>query len=199
MRKRWVVTVHLLLCGLLLTGCLSAQGPVVTMSMEPSSGHGPLLVHLKAHTIAGMAHPISYEWDFGDGASAIGPVIDHEFAGKGTIPVRLVATDSRGRQTTIERTVRLLDRIPHAQFTYQPHPAPTHHPVLFDATSSYDPDGEIVSYHWDFGDGATAEGPVVKHEFQTPSITYRVVLTVTDDTGSENTMYRDIVLIGCDH
>jgi len=32
-------------------------------------------------------------------------------------------------------------------------------PTTFDGTRSSDPDGYIVSYSWDFGDGTTGGGP----------------------------------------
>lgn len=58
--------------------------------------------------------------------------------------------------------------------------------VTFDASASYDEDGTIATYHWDFGDGATAEGEMVSHLFESYS-TYNVVLTVTDNEGTEST------------
>lgn len=192
------LSLMVLLCCAWLSGCFAPE-PIVTMSVEPTSGYGPLLVHMEAQSLDAASNPLSYEWEFSDGSSATGPIIDHEFTGKGKITVRLVVTDEQGRQTVVDAAVRLLNRIPHAQFTYQPNPAPTHHPVRFDASDSNDPDGEIVSYHWDFGDGSTAVGLIAEHEFQTPGIEYRVVLAVMDDDGDENHMYRDIELIGCDH
>jgi PKD repeat protein len=55
--------------------------------------------------------------------------------------------------------------------------------VYFDGSGSYDPDGEIVSYDWDFGDGATGSGDTVSHTF-TAAGEYTVTLTVTDDQGA---------------
>jgi len=46
-----------------------------------------------------------------------------------------------------------------------------------------DPDGEIVAYNWDFGDGNTTEGQEVKHTYENEG-TYTVKLTVTDDKGA---------------
>jgi proprotein convertase subtilisin/kexin type 2 len=54
--------------------------------------------------------------------------------------------------------------------------------VRFDASGSTDPDGRIESYSWNFGDGTTADQPIVGHRFEEPK-PYRVTLTVTDDTG----------------
>jgi len=58
--------------------------------------------------------------------------------------------------------------------------------VYFDGSNSYDPDGTIVSYQWDFGDGTTAEGEIVSHRFRgkmNPPKRYTVTLTVKDDSG----------------
>jgi PKD repeat protein len=66
--------------------------------------------------------------------------------------------------------------------------------VEFDATSSFDPDGEIVSYEWDFdGDGRydDAEGEVVEYEF-TQEGTYEVSLRVTDNNGDSATTTETI-------
>lgn len=55
----------------------------------------------------------------------------------------------------------------------------------FDGSQSSDPDGQIVSYSWDFGDGFTDTGAVVIHEFAALDVNnpYTVTLVVTDDDG----------------
>jgi len=55
--------------------------------------------------------------------------------------------------------------------------------VTFDASGSHDPDGEIVAYIWDFGDGQEGEGVVVTHIYQDDG-RYMVRLTVRDDKGA---------------
>lgn len=52
----------------------------------------------------------------------------------------------------------------------------------FDGSASNDPDGSVVAYAWDFGDGATAAGKTTSHVFSEPA-DYDVTLTVTDTTG----------------
>ena len=55
--------------------------------------------------------------------------------------------------------------------------------VFFNGGGSIDTDGSIISYHWDFGDGAEAEGAEATHTFTTASL-FPVTLTVTDDKGA---------------
>jgi PKD repeat protein/C1A family cysteine protease len=57
--------------------------------------------------------------------------------------------------------------------------------VSFSAAGSYDPDGTIASYEWDFGDGTTGSGVTVNHTYIT-SGNFQVTLTVTDNRTSTN-------------
>lgn len=56
-------------------------------------------------------------------------------------------------------------------------------PLTFDASASYDPDGSVVAYKWDFGDGATATGVTATHAYTQPGV-YYPLLTVTDNDGA---------------
>jgi PKD repeat protein len=55
--------------------------------------------------------------------------------------------------------------------------------VAFDGSGSTDPDDEIVSYSWGFGDGATATGIAAAHCYTSPG-DFMVTLTVTDNEGA---------------
>lgn len=55
--------------------------------------------------------------------------------------------------------------------------------VNFDGSGSNDPDGVIVSYNWDFGDGNTGSGQTESHDYNNTG-TYSAILTVTDDQGA---------------
>jgi len=72
--------------------------------------------------------------------------------------------------------------VPRAQFTPTPTDPTTGENVTFDASESYDPDGTIVSYEWEFGDGATGTGMVTAHSYDTEG-SYTITLQVTDDDG----------------
>jgi hypothetical protein len=60
--------------------------------------------------------------------------------------------------------------------------------VSFDASCSYDPDGSVVSYQWDFGDGGWDTAAATSHTYWSPG-SYTVTLTVTDDQGYTSTSY----------
>jgi hypothetical protein len=56
-------------------------------------------------------------------------------------------------------------------------------PWTFDGSGSYDPDGYIVNYTWDFDNGDYGYGMVVDYMYWLPGF-YLVTLTVTDDQGA---------------
>jgi PKD repeat protein len=94
------------------------------------------------------------------------------------------ATDSPSPPNTgsASTAITLQDRPPVASFTSTPSSAPTGTAVTFDGTASYDLDGTVVSYSWDFGDGRTGTGSIAAHSYNLAR-TYTVTLTVTDNGG----------------
>jgi hypothetical protein len=87
---------------------------------------------------------------------------------------------------------------PTASFTTDATPGYAERPVSFDATASSDPDGQIVSYEWDFGDGSptkTTTTPTVSHTYvpDPPQDTvYSATLRVTDDKGATGDTKRSV-------
>jgi streptogrisin C len=64
----------------------------------------------------------------------------------------------------------------------------------FDAGPSYDEDGSITTYTWNFGDGKTGSGRSVSHTYQLPG-TYTVKVTVKDNNGSTAASSRSITVL----
>jgi len=71
---------------------------------------------------------------------------------------------------------------PEALFALRPAQGTAPLTVTCDGSLSYDEDGKIVEYIWDFGDGTRGLGPIVSHTYETGG-TYRVALEVFDDQG----------------
>ncbi|HCP32377.1 TPA: hypothetical protein DIT45_03945, partial [Candidatus Acetothermia bacterium] len=96
----------------------------------------------------------------------------------------------RGGDThTINATLQPLAPVnqpPVASFTTSPPSPEVLEWVRFDGSSSYDPDGTITSYSWNFGDGNTGSVVAPYNRFAAPG-TYTVTLTVTDDDGASDT------------
>ncbi|MBI4173873.1 MAG: PKD domain-containing protein, partial [Candidatus Aenigmarchaeota archaeon] len=72
---------------------------------------------------------------------------------------------------------------PVALFEASPSQPLVNQTVSFDASSSYDPDGELQAYSWDFGDGAQGAGEKVAHAYGKAGV-YTIRLSVVDDRDS---------------
>jgi PKD repeat protein len=66
-------------------------------------------------------------------------------------------------------------------------------PIFFDGSLSYDPDGSIVSYTWNFGDGAIGDGKTTTHSY-TCSGSYSVTLNVSDGEGATDEDTINVVI-----
>jgi len=84
-----------------------------------------------------------------------------------------------------------LQSAPSAQFTTSP--AFDYPPleVTFDASASSSPNGPIVNYSWDFGDGATAGGVIVTHTYTEKGV-YEVTLEVRDSAGETGARTKSV-------
>ncbi len=124
---------------------------------------------------------VDYSWDFGDGTTGSGVVVNHSFNIDGDYTVNMTVTDSSGASSSSSLTVSVSagggnNNPPSASFT-------SDCPDLncsFDASASSDSDGAIVSYSWDFGDGAVGNTVTPNHTYATDG-SYTVVLTVSDN------------------
>jgi hypothetical protein len=88
-----------------------SQPPVAQVTATPASGTVPLVTSLSS---AGSADPdgsiVSYEWSFGDGSTATGPVVSHSYGNAGTYTAQLKVTDNSG--LTAVRSVTITANAP---------------------------------------------------------------------------------------
>lgn len=95
-------------------------------------------------------------------------------------------------------TLEKVNQPPVASFTYSPQNAVVGEEITFDASSSYDPDGQIVSYDWDFGDGnhSTTQDNVITHDYANAG-DYTANLMVTDNVGFTDTTTQNVQVRKC--
>lgn len=142
---------------------------------------------------------ISYEWDFGDGTKGRGEKTDHVYARPGDYPVRLTVTDDSGTSSnTAKDSMKVHVNHPPIADAGPDQLAAAEMPVSFDGSRSLDPDGRIVSYFWDFGDGATGKGPIISHVYAEPGV-YNVQLRPEDDTEEQSGTAYDEAVVTINH
>jgi PKD repeat protein len=151
-------------------------------SSNPSSGQVPLPVTFDANSSTGTIS--SYTWDFGDGSSATGQQVQHEYTVAGSYTTTLTITGDNNVKTTqtAQITVTKADgnnHSPIAAINVTPGNGQSPLQVQFDASGSSDPDGDALTYRWDFGDGSQGAGKATSHTYVTTGI-MNATLTVTD-------------------
>lgn len=137
---------------------------------------------------------VSYAWNWGDGTFGSGKITSHIYAAPGTYTISLTVTDNYG--LTDEESVEItgITNLAPVAVIGAPSHGYVYKPVKFVGTSSYDVDGSIVSYLWDFGDGEAGSGSVVEHAYDSEG-SYEVTLTVTDNLDASNSATDTIKIV----
>jgi PKD repeat protein len=165
-------------------------------TFTPSQPADHQSVFFSSTSTSPAANPIAtYRWAFGDGDTANGSTTTHEYSTAGTYFASLTITDALGRSALTTKQVDVVAGLgPSAKFTVSPTDPLVNQPVNFNAAESTPAAGRrIVSYVWDFGDGAgtSSGGPQTSHSYALPR-TYTVTLTVTDDAGRTATVSQTV-------
>ena len=153
--------------------------PSANFSMTPTSGVIPLTV-VFTDTSSGSVD--SWSWDFGDGGTSSEQGPSHTYTTLGTYVVTLTVTGPGGSDMAV-----CIDCItvtppppPIADFIATPTSGENPLTVAFTDSST----GEIDSWSWDFGDGATSTSQHPSYTY-TVAGTYAVTLLVTNAGGSD--------------
>jgi hypothetical protein len=140
---------------------------------------------------------VSYHWDFGDGTTSPQPNPEHTYRPADGYTATLTVVDDEGEEGS--DVVFIEFPIEQPQVVNKPPVAVpiivgeelwdkegalaviTYRDVWFSSEGSWDPDGEIVSYHWDFGDKTTSDLKTPRKHTFAADVTYTITLIVTDD------------------
>ena len=193
---RWLLpAVLVMLLVVFLSSCsLFNQSPIASIIASSLSGNSPLTITFDASASYDPDGSIAtYTWEFGDGSTDTGITTSHTFTTTTvrTFTVTLTTTDNSGATAASTQSIEVLptgatgSNPPTARFSAKPSYGNSPLTVQFDASLSYDADGTISVYAWDFGDGTTGAGNTILHTFTAVATTnITVTLTVTDNTGS---------------
>ncbi|MBD3156704.1 PKD domain-containing protein [Candidatus Peregrinibacteria bacterium] len=187
-----------------------SAGKTPVAQIDVLNGDGGVFYVNKTYTFdaSGSSSPVgnivSYEWDFGDGtAKARSRTAQHDFTEEGTYKVLLTVTDEDDltAEEELQVEVELAPSAPEAVMQTDPEPeddatsiaGSVPFEVNFNATSSTDPDDDIIDYKWDFdGDGTfDAAGENTSYVYNDVG-NYNASLTVIDSAGFED---KEVLLI----
>ncbi len=126
----------------------------------------------------------AYNWNFGDGTSGTGVNPTHTYSAAGSYTVSLTVTDNAGlsNSASTSATIGVGNQAPVANAN-GPYTGAVGTPVQLNGSASVDPDGSIISYSWNFGDGSSGSGVSPSHVYLSQG-TFNVTLTVMDNTGA---------------
>jgi len=128
-----------------------------------------------------------YKWEFGDGTEQSkstsgnlepGETVDHIYTEPGIYTVKLTVWDEADNEDTDSCTITVLDVTPPVANAGSNQTVEVGETMIFNGSGSTD-NVDIVSYEWDFGDGATGTGTIVNHTYTEPG-EYTDTLTVKD-------------------
>ncbi len=162
--------------------------PIANFSYIPKSPYtGETVTFNASDSYDPDGYIVDYCWNFGDGTNATGVTVSHAYSEDGSYTVNLTVTDDEGSSVVASDVLTILNRAPVASFVILPQQLTTDDMIIFNATDSYDPDGTIVNYTWNFGDGniTTTSSSVVTHIYHEYG-DLNVTLTVIDNDGYDD-------------
>jgi len=160
------------------------RSPIIRVFAKPFSGKAPFTSSFSYEQIDTTAKITSVLWDFGDGASSSNHTMNHTYPMAGYYQVHLTVWAG---EIFVNETIGItvLD-FPIPIVSISAEDTCGKPPFIVSFTSdSYDIDGKIDTYQWDFGDGYTSSKQNPMHTYEKPGV-YYVWHTVIDNDGQQN-------------
>src|SRR5262249_47674817 len=187
------------------------HAPLADFDADPTSGAAPLTVSFVSRSTDSAGDAIAAHWDFGDGSASGDLNPTHVYTSGGEFVVTLVVTDAHGLPSSPKsESISVTgggsgggtgegglpggpNRAPRADFRADPTTGDAPLVVSF-SNRSTDPDGDLLTAHWDFGDGFRSSEASPRHTY-TSAGEYTVTLTVTDARGLSSEPKREDVTV----
>lgn len=135
------------------------------------------------------------EWDLGDGTTRTGQNIDYKWDQPGTYNVDGTMEDDFGDSESESIEVVVEARDPVADFERTNPQSDTQTADFSDLSAHNEPDGQISSYQWNFGDGTTSTTPNPSHTYDSYG-QFDVTLTIEDQWGQTDTITKQVSISG---
>ncbi len=131
-----------------------------------------------------------YQWKLDDGTTKTGQTITHTYTNPRTYTIRFRVQDNGSRWSSYDTETLVINdpgdnQPPHAHHG-GPYEGIINQNIQFDASESTDPEDNITTYHWDYGDGTNGTAEITTHKYTTAG-TYNVTLIITDNAGLTDT------------
>jgi PKD repeat protein len=161
--------------------------PVAQIGTADTCFGTPMLFADQSTIAAGTI--VSWDWNFGDGNSALTQNAQHTYAAAGQYNVRLIVTSNQGCKDTAFQVVVVAPAVT-AGYTY----IGNGNTVTF--TSSVSGGVPGYTYDWDFGDGMSDSQMNPIHTFSGANMSYLVCLTVYDSYGCSDSICKNVSVEG---
>ena len=194
-RKIWLIAAMMLIPGCLDSTPESIDGVDISVLAESFVEGDSIQFMASGNNPKGS----KFLWDFGDSTGSSGKNVKHTYTEEGTYTVTLTVIDESSRIGVAKKEVEILYRnqapVASLEATYGGvgQQVKVNSIAFFDGGASSDPDGDVLKFEWDFGDGAKSTLLRPNHEY-TNTGNYTVTLTVTDPS-NESSSAKTWVLV----
>ena len=166
------------------------QPPIALFTVNANNLLAPATIIFTDASIDTDGRIVSWLWEFEAGSNVFyntqsyQKIVSHTFTKSGTYPVKLTVTDDGNLSNTYILDIIVKNNPPIAILSAFPNPALSKTQINFFGNTSYDLDGNITKYAWNFGDGTIiSQGRTTEsHVYSRPGV-YQASLTVTDNIG----------------
>ena len=181
-------TITVLLLALVLPGACassSSQSGYITVGLAPVANFDALYAYntvpatVAFRDLSTGTTPMTYLWEFGDGATSTEQNPSHNYIRQGLYTVKLTVTNTYGSSSEIKTNYIAIGLAPRADFTGQPTTGNTPLTVEFTDRST----GHPTVWYWNFGDGKESSEQNPVHTYFS-SGEFTVTLTASNEYGS---------------